>query len=155
MITQPGDRVMIHPSAMQDGDSALGVYLIPAKAGHVVVALDSGRTATIRSTEFTNVEYIDDPDGMIEERNTSIGVPMTDPNYNTSTPNVVISNPLVRKWVGNILGVATVVLSIATVVDGAIAELDYANVTGPAAIIIAGILGIFQLTITSPNVPTS
>ncbi len=73
----------------------------------------------------------------------------------TETPNVIISNPVVRKWVGNILGAATTLLAIATVVDGAIAELDYANVSGPAAVIIAGILGIFQLTITSPNVPTS
>ncbi len=72
----------------------------------------------------------------------------------TQTPNVIISNPTVRKWVGNILGAATTLLAIATVVDGAIAELDYANVTGPAAVIIAGVLGIFQLTVTSPNVPT-
>jgi hypothetical protein len=73
----------------------------------------------------------------------------------SETPNVIISNPTVRKWVGNILGAATTILAIATVVDGAVAELDYANVTGPAAVIIAGILGIFQLTVTSPNVPTS
>lgn len=80
---------------------------------------------------------------------------MTDPTLPTTTPNVIIHNPTIRKWVGNILGAATTVLAIATVVDGAVAELDYANVTGPAAVIIAGILGIFQLTITSPNVPTS
>lgn len=72
-----------------------------------------------------------------------------------NTPNVVVSNPTIRKWVGNILGVATTVLAVATVVDGAIAELDYANITGPAAVIIAGVLGVFQLTITSPNVPTN
>ena len=73
----------------------------------------------------------------------------------SETPNVVVSNPVVRKVVGNILGVASVVLALATLVDGAIAELDYAFVTGPAAVIIAGIFGIFQLGVTSPNVPTA
>lgn len=71
----------------------------------------------------------------------------------TETPNVVISNPIVRKVVGNTLAVASVALSVATLVDGAIAELDYGFVTGPAAIIIAGLFGIFQITVTSPNVP--
>ncbi len=71
----------------------------------------------------------------------------------TETPNVVVSNPAIRKVVGNTLGVASLILSIATLVDGAIAELDYAFVTGPAAVIIAGLFGIFQLGVTSPNVP--
>lgn len=72
----------------------------------------------------------------------------------TETPNVVVGNPHVRKYVGNTLAVASVLLAIATLVDGAIAELDYAFVTGPAAVIVAGLFGIFQLGVTSPNVPT-
>lgn len=75
---------------------------------------------------------------------------MTTPSV---TPNVIVSDPRVRKIVGNILGVSSLVLSVATLVDGAIPELDYANVTGPAAVIIAGLFGIFQLGVTSPNVP--
>jgi ABC-type amino acid transport system permease subunit len=75
----------------------------------------------------------------------------TEPNY---TPNVVVSDPRVRKIVGNTLAVASVILSLATLVDGAIAELDYGNVTGPAAVIIAGIFGIFQIGVTSPNIPS-
>lgn len=71
----------------------------------------------------------------------------------TETPNVVVQNPLVRKVVGNTLAVASVGLSIAVLVDGAISELDYGNITGPAAVIIAGLFGIFQLGVTSPNVP--
>lgn len=71
----------------------------------------------------------------------------------TQTPNVVVENPHVRKVVGNVLAVASVGLAIATLVDGAIAELDYGFVTGPAAVIIAGLFGIFQLGVTSPNVP--
>ncbi len=69
------------------------------------------------------------------------------------TPNVVVSNPLVRKVVGNTLAVASVALAIATLVDSAIAELEYSTITGPAAVIIAGLFGIFQLGVTSPNVP--
>jgi hypothetical protein len=71
----------------------------------------------------------------------------------TETPNVIVQNPAVRKLVGNVLGAATLLLSIATLVDGAIAEIDYANITGPAAVIIGGLFGIFQLGVTSPNVP--
>jgi hypothetical protein len=71
----------------------------------------------------------------------------------SATPNVVVENPIVRKVVGNSLAVASVLLSIAVLVDGAVADLDYGNVTGPAAVIIAGLFGIFQLGVTSPNVP--
>ena len=69
------------------------------------------------------------------------------------TPNVVVQNPTVRKIVGNTLGVASVALSIATLVDGALPTVDYAFITGPAAVIITGLFGIFQLGVTSPNVP--
>ena len=72
----------------------------------------------------------------------------------TETPNVVVTNPLVRKVVGNTLAIASVALAVATLVDSAIAEIAYSNVTGPAAVIIAGLFGIFQLGVTSPNVPT-
>ena len=73
----------------------------------------------------------------------------------TPTPNVIVQNPAVRKVVGNVLGVASVALAIATLVDSAIPALEYGFVTGPAAVIIAGLLGIFQLGVTSPNVPTN
>ena len=72
----------------------------------------------------------------------------------SETPNIIVQNPVVRKVVGNILAVATLLLSIATLVDGAIEQLSYSEYTGPAAVIIAGLFGIFQLTVTSPNVPT-
>jgi hypothetical protein len=73
----------------------------------------------------------------------------------TQTANVIVENPAVRKVVGNILGGATLVLSIATLVDGAITAIDYAYITGPAAVIVGGLFGIFQLGVTSPNVPKS
>lgn len=70
------------------------------------------------------------------------------------TPNVIVANPLVRKWSGNILAGATLILSIVTLVDGAVEQINFADWTGPAALIIAGLFGIFQLSVTSPNVPT-
>lgn len=73
----------------------------------------------------------------------------------SQTPNVVVNDPRVRKGVGNTLALLSLLLSIAVLVDGAIGEIDYGNVTGPAAIIIAGLFGIFQLGVTSPNVPTT
>jgi hypothetical protein len=78
---------------------------------------------------------------------------MSNPGQNHYTPNVVVDNPIVRKVAGNVLAVASLVLAIAVLVDGAIGELDYGFVTGPAAVIITGLFGIFQLAVTSPNVP--
>jgi hypothetical protein len=77
---------------------------------------------------------------------------MSDP-IPTYTPNVIVENPTIRKVVGNALGVASLLLAVGTLVDGAIAEIDYAFITGPAAVIVAGLFGIFQLGVTSPNVP--
>jgi hypothetical protein len=71
------------------------------------------------------------------------------------TPNVIVSNPVVRKWAGNILGVATLLTTVAVLVDSAIQEIDWSQFTGPAAVIIGGLFGIFQLTVTSPNVPSA
>lgn len=71
----------------------------------------------------------------------------------TETPNVVVQNPLVRKVVGNTLAVASLALAVAVLVDVNVVGLDYAFVTIPAGGIIAGLFGIFQLGVTSPNVP--
>jgi hypothetical protein len=69
------------------------------------------------------------------------------------TPNVRIENPKTRKAVGNVLGWASITLSVAVLVDSAVAEVDYANVTTPAAVIIAGLFGLYQTLVTSANVP--
>lgn len=73
---------------------------------------------------------------------------------NTTTPNVVVENPIVRKVVGNTLAGLTVLLAVAVLVDGAVEEISYGDITGPAGVIITGLFGIFQLGVTSPNVPT-
>lgn len=69
------------------------------------------------------------------------------------TPNVRIESPSARKVIGNVLGYGTLALSAATIVDQAIPAVDYSYVTGPAAVILAGFLSLFQLVVTSPNVP--
>jgi hypothetical protein len=79
---------------------------------------------------------------------------MSTPIPPSQTPNVVVEDPRVRKIAGNTLAVASLLLAIAVLVDGAVVELDYGNVTGPAAIIISGLFSIFQLGVTSPNVPS-
>lgn len=71
------------------------------------------------------------------------------------TANVIVQNPVVRKVVGNLLAGATLLLSIATLVDGAIEQINWGDYTGPAAIIVGGLFGIFQLAVTSPNVPST
>lgn len=75
------------------------------------------------------------------------------PTLPHDTANVVVQNPAVRRVIGNTLAVAVVLLGIATLVDTSIPNLDYAFITTPATAIIAGLFGIFQLGVTSPNVP--
>lgn len=70
------------------------------------------------------------------------------------TPNVIVSNPVVRKWAGNVLGVATLLITVGALVDSAIAEIDWSAYLGPAAVIVGGLFGLFQLGVTSPNVPS-
>lgn len=72
------------------------------------------------------------------------------PSY---TPNVRIENPKARKVVGDSLGWAGVAVTAATIVDQAIPAVDYAFITTPAAVIVLGLLGLFQTLVTSPNVP--
>lgn len=74
------------------------------------------------------------------------------PNY---TPNVVVQDPRVRKIVGNILAVAVIVLAVVTLVDTQVPAFDIGWVTVPAGGIIAGLFSIFQLAVTSPNIPQS
>ena len=71
----------------------------------------------------------------------------------TETPNVVISNPSVRKATNVALGVAGVLLTIAVIIDAAIPEIDYATITDPATKIVLGIAALFGLAVTTPNVP--
>jgi hypothetical protein len=69
------------------------------------------------------------------------------------TPNVVVSNPVTRRVVNNVLGYAGTAVSIAVIVDSAIPQIDISAFTVPAITIIAGIAGLFNLIVTVPNIP--
>jgi hypothetical protein len=68
--------------------------------------------------------------------------------------NGLISNPTARKIIGNIFAWSTLSLLAAGVVDTALPTVDLSAVTIPAAAIVGGLFALFQLTSTSPNVPT-
>ena len=70
------------------------------------------------------------------------------------TPNVRIESPTARKIIGNIFGWATLGLLAVGVVDANITTVDWSGFTVPATGIVAGLFSLYQLTITSPNVPT-
>lgn len=70
------------------------------------------------------------------------------------TPNVVVSNPAVRRVVNIVLGVAATVTTIAVVIDTALPQIDIMEFTKPAGLIILGIAGVFNLAVTVPNIPT-
>lgn len=77
---------------------------------------------------------------------------MTNPSL---TPNVRIESPVARKAIGDVLGYGTLGLSVATLVDLNVPAIDIAWVTVPAAGILAGLLALFQVIVTSANVPSS
>lgn len=72
----------------------------------------------------------------------------------TLTPNVRIEDPRARKVIGNTLGWAGVAVTAATIVDAAVEQADWSYITDPAAAIVVGLFGLYQLLITSPNVAT-
>ncbi len=68
--------------------------------------------------------------------------------------NGLISNPTARKVLGNIFAWVTLALLAAGIVDSALPSLDFSSITIPATAIVGGLFALFQLTSTSPNVPT-
>lgn len=71
----------------------------------------------------------------------------------TETPNVVVSNPNVRKAIGVVLGVVGVLVGTAVVVDLASPAFDLAAVTGPVTAAYIYLSSAFGLAVTVPNVP--
>lgn len=72
----------------------------------------------------------------------------------SQTPNVVVSDPRVRKVANIVLGAALVIFPTAAVLDGASAELDFSTWLVPATAVTSFLAGIFGLAVTTPNVPT-
>jgi hypothetical protein len=80
---------------------------------------------------------------------------MVDNNgFPNNTPNVVVTDPRVRKVAGIVLGVAALVLPIAQIIDSSAENLDWSQFLNPATAIALFLAGAFQLGITTPNVPS-
>lgn len=71
------------------------------------------------------------------------------------TPNVVVQNPTVRKIAGVIIGSAAIIVPAAVVLDGATDALDWSAWTIPAMAVTSFLAGIFQVSVSTPNVPSS
>lgn len=80
---------------------------------------------------------------------------MSIPVTGGETPNVRITNPLVRKVVGNIFGYAGLAIAAAAIVDSSISGIDLAWFLAPASSIVLGLFGLYQTVVTSANVPTA
>lgn len=69
------------------------------------------------------------------------------------TPNVVVSNPTVRRVAQVTIGTADIALGAALVLDGASAAVDWSTWTGPAAAVLIFLSGVFGLAVVTPNIP--
>lgn len=74
-------------------------------------------------------------------------------NDASPTPNVVIENPKIRRGVNVFLGIAGTIVTIATIIDINVTQIDISAYTTPAAGILLGIASVFGLSVTTPNVP--
>lgn len=71
----------------------------------------------------------------------------------TETPNVVVSDPRVRKVANVVLGVALVVFPAAAILDASSPALDFSTWLVPATAVTSFLAGVFGLAVTTPNVP--
>lgn len=72
----------------------------------------------------------------------------------STTPNVVVQNPAVRKVAGVVLGIAGILLPVLLAVDAATEAFDLAAFTTPALAGVSALAGVFGLSVTVPNVPS-
>lgn len=73
----------------------------------------------------------------------------------STTPNVVVQNPRVRKVANVVIGSALIILPSATVLDSTSPDLDFAQWLVPAMAVTSFLAGMFGLTVTTPNVPVA
>lgn len=74
-------------------------------------------------------------------------------NTPSDTPNVVVGNPHVRKVANVVLGVALIVFPAAAVLDATSPDLNFEQWLIPATAVTSFLAGIFDLAVTTPNVP--
>lgn len=77
---------------------------------------------------------------------------MTDTQPAT-TPNVVVSNPNIRRAANVVLGVVGLLVGTAVVVDGASTAFDISAFTVPIVAGYAYLASAFGLVVTLPNIP--
>jgi hypothetical protein len=75
----------------------------------------------------------------------------TDP---TQTPNVVVSNPNVRRAANIVLGVIGLLIGTAVVVDASTPAFDISAITTPIFTGYAYLASLFGLAVTLPNIPS-
>lgn len=75
-------------------------------------------------------------------------------NPTLPSTNGLISNPTARKIIGNVFAWVTLAILASAVIDQALPMVDFSSITVPVTAIVGGLFALFQLTSTSPNVPT-
>lgn len=73
----------------------------------------------------------------------------------STTPNVVVANPAVRRAVGWVLGITGLILPIAGIIDGKVDAVDWSTPLGIASEVTLFLAGAFGTFVTVPNVPKS
>jgi hypothetical protein len=71
------------------------------------------------------------------------------------TPNVVLANPQVRRVLNWVVGIAAVIVPLATIVDARSDAFDITGFTDPATAGTSFLAGLLGLTVTLPNIPKS
>lgn len=71
----------------------------------------------------------------------------------STTPNVVLQNPHVRKVAGIVIGAAAIIVPAAVVLDTATDAFDWSAWTYPATMLTSFLAGVFQVSVSTPNVP--
>lgn len=69
------------------------------------------------------------------------------------TPNVVVSNPTVRKTMNWVLGIAMLLLPVLTIIDTS-TPLDLSPWLAPVSQIVLFLGGVFGIAVINPNIPS-
>ena len=78
---------------------------------------------------------------------------MSDLTLPTTTANVVIENPRVRRVANIIIGALAIIIPTTVAIDVAAPGFDLAVYTTPAMAGLLFLAGLFQLGVTTPNIP--
>lgn len=80
--------------------------------------------------------------------------PVAAPSAAAQTPNVVVSDPRVRKVANIIIGALLVVLPTAGILDGSSTAIDFSGWLLPAMAVTSFLAGVFNVAVTVPNIPS-